>query len=94
MPYEWTQIAIYCGCLSNSYSCLASELFSDTSVAELHTDRMKGSWLVKLCLLACVFFTVFAKEDEHGEHVLPYNAEFFASEIPKRPHLVMFFAPW
>jgi thioredoxin domain-containing protein 5 len=37
---------------------------------------------------------VQAEDDEHGSNVMPYNAEFFASEIPKLPHIVMFYAPW
>ena len=52
-----------------------------------------NSWKLHLAVVLCALVVVLADED-HGEYVLPYNGEFFASEIPKGPHLVMFYAPW
>ena len=55
--------------------------------------------LFNRCLVITVVASVVALQhvrcdDDHAEASINFSEESFAEQVPKKPHLVMFFAPW
>jgi len=48
----------------------------------------------------CVFlvflltFQIVYSDDDHASTAINFSEETFAAQVPNKPHLVMFFAPW
>ena len=59
-------------------------------------DRIKGkmSAVWRFSILVFFLIAVSVAGDSHGENVIQYTEDTFTEEITKKPHFVMFFAPW
>ena len=44
--------------------------------------------------VSLAFFGVVLCDEDHGSNAFSYTDENFADEVTKKPHFVMFFAPW
>lgn len=47
---------------------------------------------VAFCIVAS--FTGVKGDDDHAEASINFKEDTFAEQVAKKPHLVMFFAPW
>merc|ERR1712001_365105 len=54
----------------------------------------------KMLPQTCVFlvflltFQIVYSDDDHASTAINFSEETFAAQVPNKPHLVMFFAPW
>jgi hypothetical protein len=48
-------------------------------------------WTVWLCYISCAVFSIARGS---GIHTVQYTSDTFSTEVPKKNHFVMFFAPW
>ena len=48
---------------------------------------------VFLFVILFISKTVIA-DDDHASTAINFSEDSFAAQVPKKPHLVMFFAPW
>jgi hypothetical protein len=49
---------------------------------------------MKVFLVVVIAATLVLADDDHGEAAIDFKEDTFAEQIPNKPHLVMFFAPW
>ena len=45
-------------------------------------------------LVFLLTFQIVYSDDDHASTAINFSEETFAAQVPNKPHLVMFFAPW
>ena len=56
---------------------------------DVHRGNMQLTIFIVLAAISCSF-----ADDDHGKTAPLYTKDNFNEEVAKKPHFVMFFAPW
>jgi hypothetical protein len=51
-------------------------------------------WHIWLCFVSCAVLSVAHYSDPSDIHTVRYTSDTFSTEVPKKNHFIMFFAPW
>ncbi len=55
---------------------------------------LKNSVLLFLGIVILALASSVRADDDHGEAAIDFTEETFNEQVAKKPHFVMFFAPW